>query len=202
MQIIFQHTYQSSQIVVGQLDSFEEAYANELGLDIDWSIKIIEKQFQSKGALYLLEKELGVSKDQIVKDELGKPFIKDDHRSISISHCGHFVSVVLSEKRCGLDLEFVGDRIQRIQHKFTTEAELDKLKFLTHSEACHMLWGGKEALYKIYGKKKVEFSEELFVWAQGDRQLKGEVKKEEQIYCSGEYQFLKNDLLLVYFEED
>ena len=61
---------------------------------------------------------LGV-KQKIIYDELGKPHLEGEGSYISISHSGQFVCVIFHpECAVGVDIERMGDRIQRVKRKF------------------------------------------------------------------------------------
>lgn len=99
----------------------------------------------------------------ISKDEFGKPHLKELPFEISFSHSHNQVAVMLHPVPCGVDLQFFVPKIQRIAHKFLSveEAEsLDSSKLLEH---LHFYWAVKEAAYKAYGRKQLEFREHILV---------------------------------------
>lgn len=97
---------------------------------------------------------------EIIYDELGKPSLSN-HWNISISHSGDYVAIILNEKEnCGIDIEKISTKVERIKHKFLNENDL---KIITSHEHLTLYWGAKEALYKYYGKKEVLFIENLFI---------------------------------------
>jgi len=100
----------------------------------------------------------------VVKDDKGKPHLTPATADISISHSGQLAAVYVSEAGpCGVDLEMVGDKVLRIERKFCSEAESDSLDRVLHREALHLIWGAKEALYKLYGRKEVDFRTQLHI---------------------------------------
>jgi 4'-phosphopantetheinyl transferase len=97
---------------------------------------------------------------EIIYDELGKPFLSNGWK-ISISHSGDYVAIILNEKEpCGIDIEKITPKIERIKHKFLNETDL---KHITSEQDLTIYWSAKEALYKYYGKKEVLFIENLFI---------------------------------------
>ncbi|HSG67199.1 MAG TPA: 4'-phosphopantetheinyl transferase superfamily protein [Bacteroidales bacterium] len=94
-------------------------------------------------------------------DENSKPFIElsDDH--ISVSHAGKFAVVIISKQPVGIDIEQVTPRLHRIADKFLTPEEtgigLEKMS----TEALCLHWCAKEALYKLYGERKLDFREHM-----------------------------------------
>jgi 4'-phosphopantetheinyl transferase len=93
-------------------------------------------------------------------DSLGKPHL-DNGWFISISHSNEFVALNLNKKsHCGIDIERISPKVERIKHKFLNPSDLKKVNSLEHLT---LYWGAKEALYKYYGKKEVLFIENLFI---------------------------------------
>lgn len=101
---------------------------------------------------------------RLVKDDKGKPHLFPAVADISISHSGQLATLYISEAGpCGIDLEMVGDKVLRIEGKFCSDEERDCLDRVAHRESLHLIWGAKEALYKLYGKKEVDFRSQLFI---------------------------------------
>jgi len=99
-------------------------------------------------------------KANIVYDDLGKPHVDNDW-NISISHSNEFVAIVLNNNsHCGIDIEKISPKVERIKNKFLNPLDLEKITSLEHLT---VYWGAKEALYKYYGKKEVLFIENLFI---------------------------------------
>lgn len=110
--------------------------------------------------------------EEIFYNELGKPFLKNGW-NISISHTTDFVVILLNEKEdCGVDIEKISLKVERIKHKFLSENDLQKI---TSEKDLTVYWGAKEALYKYYGKKEVLFIENLFIenFISNSNQFKG-----------------------------
>ena len=100
----------------------------------------------------------------LVKDDKGKPHLSPATAHISISHSGQLAALYMSEAgSCGIDLEVLGDKVLRIEKKFCSAAESESLDRVSHREALHLIWGAKEALYKLYGRKEVDFRTQLFI---------------------------------------
>lgn len=99
------------------------------------------------------------------KTNNGRPFIKGAKQKISISHSGDFVAVLISENNeVGVDIELIGDKAVRVKNKFMSDFELDcfeKLNPDLRRDFTHLLWGAKEALFKLYAKGELSFKENL-----------------------------------------
>jgi phosphopantetheinyl transferase len=101
---------------------------------------------------------------QLYYDEHGKPY-SDSKLFISITHSKNYVMVVASKTiETGVDMELIAEKIIRIKDKFVgTEEEKLKQEFGVISDATfyHILWSFKEAAYKLYGKKKLIFKDQI-----------------------------------------
>lgn len=96
----------------------------------------------------------------IIYNKYGKPLLTNGVE-ISISHAGEYAVIALnSAKKCGIDIEQISLKVERIKHKFLSIDELEKI---TSLEELTLFWCAKEALYKLYGEKELIFNEQLFV---------------------------------------
>ncbi|WP_428741401.1 4'-phosphopantetheinyl transferase family protein [Tenacibaculum sp.] len=111
-----------------------------------------------------LLKEFGYTDNDLVYDEYGKPHLRDGN-FISITHSYIFSAVIVSTQQpVGIDIEMQRDKIVKIAHKFTP---IEEYKSIANHEALvsklTIVWGAKESLYKIYGKKKLLFLENIYI---------------------------------------
>lgn len=97
----------------------------------------------------------------IVKDNFGKPFIKDSQINISISHTSGYAAAYISPHSIGIDIQTLVNKIHRIAHKFLTHEELHLIPQHKMLHALHLYWGAKEALYKAYGRKQLKYREHI-----------------------------------------
>jgi len=99
-------------------------------------------------------------------DEFGKPYLKDSKLKLSISHSENLVGVLISEHECGLDIEHMKpERIEKLCTKYMTENELDNCNMKEfRMEKLYLYWSAKEALYKLYGKRKIDFKQNLKIY--------------------------------------
>lgn len=111
-----------------------------------------------------LLKKAGYSDKDLVYDEFGKPHLKDGNH-ISITHSYNFSALIISDKvPVGIDIEKQRDKIVKIAPKFTPFEEYNAIA--SNGELVKKLtvvWGAKESLYKIYGKKKLLFLKDIFI---------------------------------------
>ncbi|WP_373517642.1 4'-phosphopantetheinyl transferase superfamily protein [Pricia sp.] len=91
-------------------------------------------------------------------DEAGKPHLKNGSK-ISITHSHHFTGIIVSsDKEVGIDIEMQREKILRIAHKFTP---IEEYSTIANTDALirklTIVWGAKEALYKIYPEPGLSF---------------------------------------------
>ena len=111
-----------------------------------------------------LFKLAGYKDTDLYYDEFGKPHLKDKNH-ISITHSFNFAAIIISENNpVGIDIEKQRDKIVKIAHKFTP---IEEYKTIANHEALvsklTVVWGAKESLYKIYGKKKLQFLHHIYI---------------------------------------
>lgn len=98
-----------------------------------------------------------------IVDEYGKPHLMNSAQYVSLSHSGNYAAAVMSKKVVGIDIQKITPKIKRIAHKFLRPEEKECLSFSYPLEHLHVFWGAKEALYKAYGKKQLDFRQHIFV---------------------------------------
>jgi len=98
-----------------------------------------------------------------LKDEFGKPYLEDSFYHISMSHSREMTAVIAAPRLVGVDIQKLVGKIENIAHKFMRDEELQSLKTESRLEHLHVYWGAKEALYKAYGRKSLDFRTHIFV---------------------------------------
>ncbi|ARV07491.1 4-phosphopantetheinyl transferase [Polaribacter sp. SA4-10] len=155
----------------------------------------MKSNLHQKGFLSIrhLLKEVGLSDADLQYDEYGKPHLTNG-RYISITHSFEFTAIIFSnETPVGVDIEKQREKILKIAHKFTP---IEEYKTIANVDALisklTIVWGGKESLYKIYGKKKLHFIDHIYIkdFSFEDGKTTGEIRYngEETSY---EIQFLE-----------
>ena len=98
-------------------------------------------------------------------DDQGKPYLVNGDYQISFSHSFDYASVMISkDKHVGVDIELIKDKIQKIKNKFLKPAELSGLPDQDNTLALYICWCAKEAIYKWYGKKGLEFKKHIDIY--------------------------------------
>lgn len=98
----------------------------------------------------------------IYKDTCGKPHLRGSKKQISMSHSFPFATAIVHQhKEAGIDIEKPQSKLATIAPKFLSAEEIaassgDPKKLCIY-------WSAKEALYKIYGRKKVTLNKEIAI---------------------------------------
>lgn len=105
---------------------------------------------------------LDITYDGIEKDEFGKPHLINSSYQISISHSYPMVACAIHPfNACGIDIEGIRPQLLKIKHKFLNPDELEYCGEDLKRLCLH--WSAKEALYKIHGRKRLLFAEQLAI---------------------------------------
>ena len=98
-----------------------------------------------------------------LKDEFGKPYLENSFFDISISHSRELVTVMAAPQAVGIDIQKLVGKIESISHKFLREEEKASLSEKNYLEHLHVYWGAKEALFKAYGRKQLDFKQHIHI---------------------------------------
>lgn len=107
-------------------------------------------------------------------EKSGKPIITNVDLNVSISHSKNLVAVILSDKNCGIDIEYISNKASKVRHKFLHMAE-NMLPANDMNDT--LLWSVKEACYKLFGNDALSFSKHIRV-LNSDFQLQGKLEVE------------------------
>jgi phosphopantetheinyl transferase len=165
-------------------ESFNELHTNGILTDEN-QIRLdgMKSELHQRGFLSVrhLLKEVGYSDKDLIYDAFGKPHLKDG-KYISITHSFTFSGIIISENTpVGIDIEKQRDKITKIAHKFTP---FEEYKTIANHDALvsklTIVWGAKESLYKIYGKKKLLFLHHIYIedFKFSDHKTTGEIRYE------------------------
>lgn len=119
-------------------------------------------------------RSLNFGRVPILYSEIGAPYI-EEKGFISISHADCAVGLAYCRDfQVGLDLEPIREKVMRVKHKFLSEEE--KLNTDTSSvEEMIKVWSGKEALYKLAGRKEIIFADNLLLSRIDEIKWKGKI---------------------------
>lgn len=91
----------------------------------------------------------------------GKPVVTGDQH-ISISHSGDKIVMMQSDVACGIDIERIHSRVEKVKHKFLNDQELKTFTDASISTLTQ-LWTAKEAMFKVHGTDTVFMRNNIFV---------------------------------------
>ena len=134
--------------------------------DVDANKSQHEKGKSEYAASRLLINDLctrfGLSYQGITKDEFEKPHLVNLGYHISISHSYPYAGAMLHlNSSCGIDIERLKEKIRIIAPKFINEQENQWVN--GDIEKLVTVWSAKETLYKIYGRKRLAFKENMSI---------------------------------------
>ena len=141
----------------------------------------MKSQLHQRGFLSIrqLLKKVGYTDADLIYDEFGKPHLKNG-TYISITHSFTFTAIIVSDElHVGIDIEKQREKILKIAHKFTP---FEEYKTIANVDALisklTIVWGAKESLYKIYGKKKLLFLHHIYIedFKFADEKTTGEIR--------------------------
>jgi|SRR6218665_2188367 len=97
-------------------------------------------------------------------DTFGKPHLKDG-RHISITHSHEFSAVIFSDRNSGIDIEKQREKILILDYKFAVrEMEwLDTSNTDIYIRKLTIIWGIKEAIFKIRNESGISFNDHIIV---------------------------------------
>jgi len=118
-----------------------------------------------KEAMDLLIKETMGSGYAMEYDVYGKPWSVNKPGFISLSHSANWVAFCFHPNQpMGIDVETTRPQLAKVAPRILHQSELSILENCPDKQrTLQLFWGGKEALYKAYGKKNLEFSTQLLL---------------------------------------
>jgi 4'-phosphopantetheinyl transferase len=130
-----------------------------------------KREIERRGTHFLLKKMLVSEQVEVMYNEFRQPFLKGRNEHISISHSHQWLAISIHQTdETGVDVEMIREKVINIKHKFCCDEELEFAQ--NDIDKLTLLWTCKEAIYKVHGKKELEFKnikiDEFVVNAQGE----------------------------------
>lgn len=162
----------TTQILVWKItETFEELFgqvvlndSNRIRLD-GMKSEMHQRAFLSVRKLL---QEAGYTDLDLYYDAFGKPHINGE-KHISITHSHDFSAIIISDETVGIDIELQRDKIIRIADKFCdSEFQFLSRSFGTEKKEEYIrkltvIWGAKEAIFKIRNEKGISFKDHIKV---------------------------------------
>jgi len=145
-----------------------------------------------------LFQEAGYTDFDLYYDEFGKPHLHDG-KHISITHSHQFSAIILSDEVVGIDIELQREKIIRIADKFADDefSFLNPNKKEEYIRKLTVIWGVKEAVFKIRNEKGISFKDHIKVieFELNDGKTKAELHFDDIIrgFCVCFEEFESND---------
>ncbi len=135
----------------------------------------------------------------IIRNEIGRPVLPNNEAKVSISHSGKYAAAIV-DLSCdvGIDIQQLDEKLHIVAPRILSEREL---KMSSNIQQKAIMWGAKEALYKLTAKEGIDFRTNLCIedFPRDDEQtlsatiyLNGKTDKYQLIY-----QLLDNDDYIV-----
>ncbi len=151
---------------------------------------------------FLLKHLLSGKEFNLYKDGFGKPFLENSNYFISLSHSNNRAAAIVSKHLVGIDIQKEEKKISKLYPKFISQTEIQAIDDKHYFESYHIFWGGKEAMYKAYGKKSLDFKKHMHVFSfkyyQEELELSGFVDINEQHQSYNIFTHKLDNYFLVY----
>jgi len=193
--IFFQHQInETTRLGIWKIEETEDFFLSNVPI---WSeVTHPLKRLQHLAGRFLLQFLCpGFPYELIRIADTRKPYLPNEQFHFSISHCGDYAAaIVSSDQRVGVDIEIIGERVEKIKNKFLTQNEQLIFSFTpadpsaTGSHLTTLLWSAKESVYKWFGNGGVDFRKHI--------QLEGIHETDETII--GHFVKTKQELLIHY----
>lgn len=123
----------------------------------------VNKRAVEKEGIRTLLSELGYNEFEICYKESGQPFFKQKPELfLSVSHAKGWFAVSVGPEPVGVDIQPFSSRLQQGQDYFRNRREFP---FSEDDNALHVIWGVKEAFYKLKEGRIPDLKEEVSVLA-------------------------------------
>lgn len=175
MALLFQKKLQdNTEIAVWKIDETETFFINGLSLlPVELSeLNLLKGRrrlewLASRYLVHLMLTDLGLSdldsRIPLIKDTHGKPYLENSGLHVSFSHSHEMAAAILSHRSVGIDIQYFVSKIEIISQKYLRNVEASALKPNTRLQQLHIFWGAKESMYKSYGKKELDFRDQIMV---------------------------------------
>ncbi len=161
----------------------------------------VKREQEKRGTLFLLDQLVKNGSSLLCYTPENKPYLSGDKRNISISHSHDKLAIITNSRHStGIDIELIRDKVLKIRHKFLNNQEAE----FAGSDLNRLItiWSAKEAMYKAYGLKGVDFREHLEVKPFNGNKLLGTLQNQS---FKKQYDLVSEQLgeyIMVYVENE
>ncbi len=193
------HVDSFASLCVWHITETEESLFKELHLSATEeaeirSMKLLKRRLEKLGCRCALSQLLN-SYEEVSYSPNGAPKIST--HKISFTHAASYAAAAISENyKIGVDIEKITPKIKTLYNKFLNSFEIKQFD-VCDEEQVHILWGAKEAAYKLYEVKNLDFAQQINIHQCSEGKGKGVIKTQtEELPFQFFYQTV-NDMMLV-----
>jgi len=126
-------------------------------------LQTMKAETQQKGflAVRMLLQHIGLSDSDLYYDNNGKPHLQNG-KNISISHSHQFSAIAISTDPVGIDIELIKEKTLKIATRFLDISHLNNLSAQDQTIKATVIWGIKEAIFKIKNQPGISFPNHIF----------------------------------------
>jgi phosphopantetheinyl transferase len=123
----------------------------------------MKAESQQKGflAVRMLLQHIGLSDSDLYYDFQGKPHLQNG-KNISISHSHQFSVIAISTEPVGIDMELIKEKTLKIAPRYLNMSHLKNLSLEDQTIKATVIWGIKEAVFKIKNQPGISFPNHIF----------------------------------------
>lgn len=126
-------------------------------------------------------------------NEVGAPVVDTPNTHISVAHGGERVAVAFADEPVGVDVESLDRNYDRVKSRYMSPAE-EALSEMEEWPA--VVWTAKEAIYKLYGQREVDLTEDIRIMAFDAERMQLNAAVRERADIVVEAQIIENSVVV------
>lgn len=160
-----------------------------------------EKRKKEYLAIRLLLKCMLPDNNEILYNDEGKPFLKDQNLNISISHSDDLAVIMISPENPGIDVEPSDRPVKKVASRILNDQEFTDSSGEEKGVKQLLYWCAKEAAFKSVSEKNINFKTDIEICPFRFNKTSGEfygryIKNKKCINLSFKYFFYKNNVIV------
>ena len=126
-------------------------------------------------------------------NEVGAPVVDTPNTHISVAQGGERVAVAFADEPVGVDVESLDRNYDRVKSRYMSPAE-EALSEMEEWPA--VVWTAKEAIYKLYGQREVDLTEDIRIVAFDAERMQLNAAVRERADIVVEAQIIENSVVV------
>jgi 4'-phosphopantetheinyl transferase len=157
-----------TQLLIWKITESEQELYNQVKLKDMCTYRIGKMKSEQHRRAFLsvrmLMQHIGYTDFDMYYGEDGKPHLYDG-KNISITHSYQFAAIIVSSRNVGIDMEIRREKVIRIADKFIDNefAFLEPAHLTEYVRSLIVIWGVKEALFKMFSREGLSFKQHIEV---------------------------------------